>query len=77
MPVAGYNWSGFYVGVGVGVGANVSELSSRLLPGISLDGIGGEGVFGELTVGYDHMISPRFLFGALADVHLQQHRDQT
>ena len=40
-----------------------------VLPGISLDGIGGEGVFGELTVGYDYMVSPRFLFGALADVH--------
>ena len=69
VPVAGYNWSGFYVGVGVGAGANVAELSGLLLPGISLDGIGGEGVFGELTVGYDYMVSPRFLFGALADVH--------
>ncbi len=68
-PVAGYNWSGFYVGVGVGAGANVAEISGLALPGVSLDGIGGEGVFGELTVGYDYMVSPRFLFGALADVH--------
>jgi outer membrane immunogenic protein len=69
VPVAGYNWSGFYIGAGVGAGANVSELSSLLLPGASLDGIGGEGVFGELTIGYDYMFSPRFLVGALADVH--------
>lgn len=69
VPVAGYNWSGFYVGVGVGAGANVSEISSLLLPGASLDGIGGEGIFGELTIGYDYMVSPRFLLGALADVH--------
>ena len=38
-------------------------------PDASLDGIGGEGVFGELTVGYDYLVSPRFLVGALADVH--------
>jgi outer membrane immunogenic protein len=67
--VSGYNWSGFYVGVGVGAGANVAEISGLALSGVSLDGIGGEGVFGELTVGYDYMVSPRFLFGALADVH--------
>jgi outer membrane immunogenic protein len=67
--VAGYNWSGFYVGVGVGAGANVSELSTEIIPGLSLDGIGGEGVFGELTVGYDYMVAPRFVIGALADVH--------
>lgn len=64
---AGYNWSGFYVGAGIGAGANVAALD--LLSFISFDGIGGEGVFGELTIGYDHMISPRVLFGALADVH--------
>jgi outer membrane immunogenic protein len=68
-PVAGYNWSGFYIGVGVGAGANVAELSTLILPGLSLDGIGGEGVFGELTVGYDYLVAPRFLVGALADVH--------
>ena len=43
--------------------------AARLLPGLSLDGIGGEGLFGELTVGYDYMVSPRFLFGAFADAH--------
>jgi outer membrane immunogenic protein len=63
-PVAGYNWSGFYIGVGVGAGANVAALDLLLV-----DGIGAEGVFGELTVGYDHMVSPRALFGVLADVH--------
>lgn len=66
---AGFNWSGLYVGVGGGFGANVHELSSLLIPGASLDGIGGEGAFGELTVGYDYMVSPRFLIGAFADVH--------
>ncbi len=65
----GFNWSGFYIGVGGGFGANVSKLSSDFAPGVSFDGIGGEGAFGELTVGYDHMISPRFLVGAFAAGH--------
>jgi len=68
VPVAGYNWSGFYIGVGVGAGGNVAALNGLGLEG-SIDGFGGEGVFGELTVGYDYMISPRGLFGVLADVH--------
>ncbi|TIY07647.1 MAG: porin family protein, partial [Mesorhizobium sp.] len=55
-----FNWSGIYVGFGVGAGANVHELSSDLVPGFSFNGIGGEGVYGELTVGYDYMVSPRF-----------------
>lgn len=68
-PVAGYNWTGFYIGLGVGAGANVAELSTEIIPGVSLDGIGGEGIFGELTVGYDYLVAPRFLVGGLADVH--------
>ena len=67
---SGFNWSGLYVGIGGGVGANVHELSSLLLPGVSLDGIGGEGVFGEITLGYDYMVSPRFLIGGLVDAHV-------
>lgn len=65
-----FNWSGIYVGFGVGAGANVHELSSDFLPGFSLNGIGGEGVYGELTVGYDYMVSPRFLIGGLLDAHI-------
>lgn len=62
--VAGYNWSGFYAGIGGGSGAVNHEIG---LLGLSLiDGIGGEGLFGEVTVGYDHMISDRMLLGAFA-----------
>ncbi|TIU03217.1 MAG: porin family protein, partial [Mesorhizobium sp.] len=43
--------------------------SSDLVPGFSFNGIGGEGVYGELTVGYDYMVSPRFLIGGLLDAH--------
>ena len=51
VPVSGYNWSGLYVGAGVGVGAVVHGLELEAL-GTSLidfNGIGGEGFFGELV----------------------------
>jgi outer membrane immunogenic protein len=70
VEASGFNWSGVYVGFGVGAGANVHKLSSDFIPGISLNGIGGEGVYGELTAGYDYMVSPRFLLGGLLDVHV-------
>ncbi|TGW07011.1 porin family protein, partial [Mesorhizobium sp. M2D.F.Ca.ET.145.01.1.1] len=68
VEASGFNWSGVYVGFGVGAGANVHKLSSDFAP-LSLNGIGGEGVYGELTAGYDYMVSPRFLLGGLLDVH--------
>jgi outer membrane immunogenic protein len=66
-PTAGFNWTGFYVGVGGGFGAVNHKVG---LTGLgSFNGIGGEGVFGELTVGYDHMLTNRFLLGGFIDVH--------
>lgn len=67
VGVGGFDWSGFYVGVGGGAGAVVHELSSPFLGGIALNGIGGEGVFGEVTVGYDHLFGERLLVGVFAD----------
>ena len=65
VAVTGYNWSGFYVGAGGGGGAVVRELS---IPGLfTLDGTGGEGWFGEVTTGYDHMLTDRILVGVFAD----------
>lgn len=69
VEASGFNWSGLYVGFGVGAGANVHEISSDFIPGLSLNGIGGEGVYGEATVGYDYMVSQRFLLGGLIDAH--------
>ncbi|RAZ90527.1 porin family protein [Mesorhizobium hawassense] len=65
----GFNWSGLYVGFGVGAGANVHEIGTDFAP-ISLNGIGGEGIFGQATVGYDYMVSQRFLLGGLLDAHV-------
>jgi len=63
----GFNWTGFYVGAGVGAGGANTELDAPLLaPGVNFDGIGGEGVFGEISIGYDHVFGDRFLVGAFA-----------
>jgi outer membrane immunogenic protein len=71
IPVSGYNWSGLYIGAGVGVGTVVHGLGLEILGTElgSLNGIGGEGVFGELSIGYDYQVAPRFIIGAFADAH--------
>ena len=65
---SGFNWTGFHLGFGVGAGAAVTELGIPPLGGASFNGIGGEGVFGQFSVGYDHMLSERFMLGGFADV---------
>ncbi|RUU10034.1 porin family protein, partial [Mesorhizobium sp. M6A.T.Ca.TU.002.02.2.1] len=49
-----YNWTGFYVGGAAGAGASVHQIEVPPLGGLEFNGLGGEGVFGELNVGYDH-----------------------
>jgi outer membrane immunogenic protein len=77
------SWSGFYVGAGVGAGAVVHDLTVTQedycddhCPALSapsygnsfnFDGIGGEGIFGTLTIGYDHVIRPGWVGGIFAD----------
>lgn len=63
---AGFNWSGIYVGFGGGVGAvkHAFEISS---PPMRSTDLGAGGIFGEVTVGYDYMLSDRVLIGAFAD----------
>lgn len=72
-PVAGFNWSGFYVGIGGGFGASNHKVIAKNNEGpgsISFNGIGGDGVFGEITAGYDHMLSERLLLGGFIDANL-------
>jgi outer membrane immunogenic protein len=83
-PVAaGPNWNGFYVGLGIGAGAVVHDLSGSAfydyqnpevaaanavpLASFGFDGIGGEGLFGTITVGYDRVIRPGWVAGVFAD----------
>jgi outer membrane immunogenic protein len=62
-------WTGFYVGAGIGAGAAVNDLDANLagVIGANLDGIGGEGAFGTVQVGYDRQIDRRFVIGAFFD----------
>lgn len=77
-PVAasGFNWSGFYLGVGGGVGAVNHRAGLGLSNGQqsaglgSFNGIGGDGVFGEITAGYDHMLGERLLLGGFIDAQV-------
>jgi outer membrane immunogenic protein len=74
-----FNWNGFYVGLGIGAGAVVHDLSASAIyndgyegtsvpiAALGFDGIGGEGVFGTITVGYDRVIRPGWVAGVFAD----------
>src|SRR5262245_25196712 len=62
-------WTCFDIGGGVGGGAVVHELSvdyygQNLL---TFDGVGGEGVFGTVIIGYDRLIRPGWVAGVFAD----------
>lgn len=71
---AGYNWSGLYVGAGIGLGTSVHGVgiddAPIIIEDLYFNGIGGDGFFGEISIGYDYLVSPRFLIGGFADAHL-------
>jgi outer membrane immunogenic protein len=57
------SWTGFYVGLGVG-GASINHdiTASGFGSSVELNGVGGEGVFGTVEVGYDRQFG-RFVGG--------------
>ena len=54
FEVPAYNWTGFYVGGALGAGAVVHQINVPPLGGLEFNGLGGEGIFGELNAGYDY-----------------------
>lgn len=64
--VAVYDWSGFYIGLGGGHGAVVHDVTVPAAAPFfdNFNGIGGEGIFGELTAGYDFAFGNGFVLGA-------------
>jgi outer membrane immunogenic protein len=61
----GFDWTGFYLGIGGGFGAVKHKMTT-----FGDVGLGGHGSFGELTLGYDHMLTDRLLLGGFIDTHV-------
>jgi len=55
------NWTGGYVGLGVGGGATCNDIS---FTGMSLDCVGGQGFIGDVILGYDWQLGSRWVVGA-------------
>jgi len=65
-------WSGIYVGLGIGGGAVVHDLELLNIPSpiFRLNGLGGEGVFGEIYGGYDYAFNNGLVVGVGANARL-------
>lgn len=69
------DWSGFWLGAGIGVNADMighdwvetTTGSSTILGKGNDDSRGGVGVFGTVALGYDWQFSERMVFGAFTD----------
>lgn len=65
------NWTGLYIGGGVGYGSYLSEQSTYLLSGLPDANRGstggGKGWFGTVIAGYDLQFADRFVAGVFAD----------
>ncbi len=65
------SWTGFYLGAGVGGAMTNDDLKGSLTknnndPSLEVNGLGGEGAFGTVGVGYDRQFG-RFVGGVLFD----------
>jgi outer membrane immunogenic protein len=64
-----YNWTGFYAGGALGAGAVVHQFEIPPLGGAKFNGLGGEGVFGEASIGYDQDMG-NWVVGGMVDARL-------
>jgi outer membrane immunogenic protein len=62
-------WNGFYLGLGVGFGAQNVGVDAGVVDGVDVGNIdqGGEGVFGTVILGFDRAIGSRWVAGLFAD----------
>jgi outer membrane immunogenic protein len=77
-PSAG--WSGPWIGVVGGYGIfnteldytkdHVGETTTTNIAHLNIDGLGAEGLFGEVQVGYDHQVANNVILGAFAGANL-------
>jgi outer membrane immunogenic protein len=63
--VATPGWTGFYVGAGIGAGAEAQE-TTFVAAGVAVDA-GGEGGFGTVVLGYDRVLWPGWVAGVFGD----------
>lgn len=71
VPATAYGptWTGPYLGAAFGVQAMVDR--ANLIgagPALSVDGLGGQGVFGSIYGGFDYQFMPQALVGVLAEL---------
>jgi outer membrane immunogenic protein len=69
VPLPPPSWSGLYVGAGIGAGAVVHDLNVQDAGQnvFSFDGVGGEGAFGTVIIGWDWQVSPNTVIGLFVD----------
>lgn len=71
-PVPGpppLSWTGFYIGAGIGAGVVLHDhhLFDDLGPFARHHGLGADGIFGTLIIGYDWQIGAKTVFGVFVD----------
>jgi outer membrane immunogenic protein len=62
------SWTGFYIGAGIGGGAEILGLGTSGVPGTT--DLGGEGAFATVVLGYDYQLGSRWVAGVFADFDL-------
>ena len=67
------NWSGFYVGAGVGVAAFITKETDVITPPAAppvndpFDGLSGRDIMGTVAIGLDRQVAPGVVIGIFAD----------
>ena len=59
-PIEEQVWSGIYLGVGIGAGAVVNDIN---IGPLGADGVGGEGLLGEVMFGLQHQFQNDYVLG--------------
>lgn len=74
-----FQWTGFYVSGGIGMGSSNYELglsysasASSTPSSLDFPDLGGEGMIGSIRAGYDHQVNEKFILGAHIDAAFSQ-----
>ncbi len=68
IPEPAHSWTGPYVGVFIGAGGIVNDIEIPGLGAGNFNGIGGEGVFGGVMLGYNFQVSSNFVIGIEGEI---------